>query len=474
MIAGPSLLIGLPLAMVPIVYLLRRWEKLAAFLSAVTTAAVAGLCLHLPLDRPSWIFGFVVDLGRTVRVLGREFALLETGRLTIAFVFGVATALFLFARWISQGRSFFPLGLLILGLLNCVILIRHLLFSVLFLATASIIAVFIVQGGRRGSAEGAFRYLMSTILAFPPLLVSIWLMEQYALNPDEVGLIHSAIAFLMVGFAIFLAVVPFHGWVPAIAAEAPPLVTALILTVMQAIVLLLMLNLLGSHLWLAENPRFFWTLRVVGLAMVVWGGFSSPFQRDFGHLWGYAALNDMGWVLASLGMTSPSGLSIALWQFASRTVAMVMGAMGLAVMRHRARGEAGFAQLRGAARRLPFSAAGLILSGLSLAGFPFTIGFPSRWAAFSLVASHVGNWLKLGAGWPLLLILADGGVAAGYLRGLNALLSSSPDPDLKPEPALTSIVILSTILLCFVLSIYPQPLLVCIRSAAESLAFPSP
>lgn len=465
MITGPLLLIGLPLAMAPIIYLLRRWETLAAFLSAAITAAVVGLCIRLPLDEPAWMWGYAVALGQTVRVLGRELALLETGRLAIAFVFGVATLLFLFARWISQGRSFFPLGLLILGLLNSAILIRHPLFSILFLAIAAVVAVFVIQGGRRGSTRGALRYLTSTILAFPLLLVSVWLIDQYALNPDDLSLVRSAIVLLVLGFAILLAAVPFHGWAPTLAAEAPPLVAAFILTAVNAAILFLMFDFLGSYLWLAESPRFFWVLRVAGMAMAIWGGLWAPFQRDFGHLLGYAALNDMGWVLIALGIASPSGLTVALWQLASRTMAIVMGAMGLAVVRHRAQGDA-FAQLGGVARRLPISAAGLVLGGLSLAGLPLTIGFPSRWAALCLVAGHRP------AGW--LLILANCGVAMGYLRGLNALLGLPPDADVEPEPISTSVMILGTVALCLGLGLHPQPLLTSIQSAAESFAFLSP
>ncbi|MEA3459247.1 MAG: proton-conducting transporter membrane subunit [Chloroflexota bacterium] len=467
MIAGPLFLIGFPLAMVPIVYLLRRWETVAALLSAATTAIVAWVCIRLPLDRPAWMWGHVIDLSRTVQVLGRELALLRTGRLTIAFVFGVATILFLFARWISQGRSFFPLGLLILSLLNGVILIQHPLFSVLLLAMAALVAVFIIQGGRLGSTRGAIRYLTSTVLGFPFLLGSVWLIDQYALNPDDLSLAHLATLLLALGFAILLGAVPFHGWVPAVAAEAPSLVAAFIFTVVNAVVLFEIFDFLGGYPWLAESPRFFWVLRMAGLAMVVWGGLCASFQRDFGHLFGYAALNDMGWVLASLGMTSPLGLTVALWQLACRTVAVVMGAMGLAVVRHHAQGDA-FAQLGGVARRLPFSVAGLILGGLSLVGLPFTIGFPSRWVALDLMAGHLPA--KPGIGWALLL-LASGGVAMGYLRGLYALLGPSADADIEPELISTSIMISFAIALCLALGLRPQPLLRYIRGIAENLRF---
>ena len=62
----------------------------------------------------------------------------------------------------------------------------------------------------------------------------------------------------------------------------------------------------------------------------------------------------------------------------------MLTAMGLAVVHHRA-GSDSFANLAGAARRLPLSVVGLVLGGLSLAGMPLTAGFPGRWPIYRLL-----------------------------------------------------------------------------------------
>ena len=461
MIAGPLFLLALPLALVPVVYLLRRWRLLAASLASATALVMASLCLGLTFDRPVYVLGWEVALGEPMVVLGREFALDLAGGLTLGFICLIATIAFLFAWRISQGGLFVPLGLIILSLLGAAVTIRHFLFAVLFLWIAGIVVVFIIQGDRQGPGRGALRYLVMVSLAVPPLLITPWLIDLQAVNPDNLALLRYAAFLLAIGFAILLAVVPFHGWVSAMAADAPPVAAAFVLTVTNAVVLLLMLNLLQSYPWLSEDPRVFSVLRLGGLLMAAVGGLLAFAQRDFGHLLGYAVLSDMGCTLVALCTASPVALTAALLQIAHRSVGLMLTAMGLAVVRHHA-GDDSFANLGGVARRLPLSTAGLVLGGLSLAGMPLTAGFPSRWAIYRLFSSP---------DLALAMLLSGAGVALGYLRGLSTLLSPSTEPKVRREPFIASLIILGMIIFCLGLGLRPQWLLSPIQRVVESFSF---
>jgi len=461
MIAGPPLLILLPLALAPVVLLLRRWALLAAFLASAAALVMAGLCLGLPLDQPVSVLGWQVALGQPLRVLGREFALGLAGSLVLGFLWLTTAVAFLFAWRISQGSLFFALGLVILSLLSAAVMIRHFLFAVLFLWVANLVIVFIVQGEQQGLRRGALRYLVMVSLAVPPLLIAPWLIDLHAVNPDNPALLRHAAVLLGIGFAILLAVVPFHGWVSALAADAPPLVTAFVLTATNAVVLLLMLNLLQSHSWLSEDPQVFRLLRLGGVLMAVVGGLLALVQRDFGRLLGYAVLSDMGCALLALGVASPAGLTAALLQVAHRSVGLMLAAMGLAAVRHHV-GSGDFDSLSGMARRLSLSTAGLVLGGLSLAGMPLTAGFPSRWAIYRLLPGH-----RL----ALVLLLSGGAVALGYLRGLSALLGSPTESQVKREPLIASLIILGMVVLCLGLGIFPQWLLSSVQRVVESFSF---
>lgn len=491
MLAGPLFLIVLPLTLAPVVYLLRRWALLAASLASATALVMASLCWRLPLDRPlsvpgpTSVLGWKVALGEPMMVLGREFALELAGCSTLGFIYLMAAVAFLFAWRISQGRLFFPLGLIILSLVGAAVMIRHFLFAVLFLWIASIVAVFIIQGDRQGPRRGALQYLVMVSLAIPPLLITPWLIDLQAVNLDNLALLRYATVLLAIGFAILLAVVPFHGWVSAVAVDAPPMVAAFVFTVANAVVLLLMLNLLQSYPWLSEDPQVFRLLRLGGLLMATVGGLLAFAQRDFSRLLGYAVLSDMGCTLVALGTASPSALAAALLQVTHRSVGLMLTAMGLAVVRHRT-GSDSFVdpstgsghRLGGVARHLPLSTAGLVLGGLSLAGMPLTAGFPSRWAIYRLLSGYHSPapglsqvLLKPGAGLALAMLLSGAGVAFGYLRGLSTLLGPSTEPKVKREPFIASLMILGMIVLCIGLGLCPQWLLPPIERVVESFSF---
>lgn len=485
MLAGPLFLIVLPLVLATVVFALRRWALIAASLASATVLVMASLCLPLSLDRPALVFGWEVVLGEPMTVLGREFALEPAGCSTLGFIYLIAVVAFFFAWRISQGRLFFPLGLVILSLFGAAVMVRLFLFAVLFLWIASLVAVLIIQGERQGPSlrlgsgqatelraspgHGALRYLIMVSLAIPPLLIAPWLIELQAVNPDNLALLRYAAVLLAIGFAILLAVVPFHGWVSAVTVDAPPVVAAFVLTVTNAVVLLLMLNLLQYYPWLSEDPQVFSLLRLGGLLTAIVGGLLAFAQRDFGRLLGYAVLSDMGCTLAALGVASPVALTAALLQVTHRSVGLMLTAMGLAVVRHQA-GSDSFADSAGVARRLPISTAGLVLGGLSLAGMPLTAGFPSRWAIYRLFSAPDTS-TELSTSLALALLLSGAGVALGYLRGLSALLGSPIEPQVKREPRIASFIVLAMIVLCLWLGLRPQWLLPFIQRVVESFSF---
>jgi formate hydrogenlyase subunit 3/multisubunit Na+/H+ antiporter MnhD subunit len=367
--------------------------------------------------------------------------------------------------------------LIILSLLGAAVMIRHFLFAVLFFWIASIVVVFIIQDESQGPKRGALQYLVMASLPIPPLLITPWLIDLQAVNPDNLALLRYATVLLAIGFAILLGVVPFHGWVSALAVDAPPMVAAFVLTVTNAVVLLLMLSLLQSYPWLSEDPQVFGLLRLGGLLMATVGGLLAFAQRDFSRLLGYAVLSDMGVTLVALGMASSSALTAALLQVAHRSVGLMLTTMGLAVV-CRCAGDDSFANLAGVAKRLPLSTAGLVVGGLSLAGMPLTAGFPSRWVIYRLLsgyhtpASGLSQVLvKPGTALALAMLLSGVGVALGYLRGLSTLLGPSTEPKVKREPFIASLLILGMIILCLGLGLRPQWLLPPIQRVVESVSF---
>lgn len=486
MITGPLLLIVLPLLVTPLVWVLRRWETVAALLSAGFSLLMALMVWNLPLDQPVRLWGRQIELGQTVSLLGRDLAMSEADRPNLVFIFLVAAGLFLFAWRLSQGWTFFPLGLALLSVLSGALLFESHIFAVLFLQIAATLCVFLIQGGQAGSTRGALRFLTFVTLAIPPILVTSWLLARYELTPDDTSLLDTSTLLFAFGFAILMGVVPFHTWVTAVSTDAPPLVSTFVLGIFYAVVWFIMLDLLESFRWLAGHPDFGKVLTYSGYAMVAVGGVLAAVQRRLGRLMGYAALVDMGAAQVALGLGTSAGLNAALTALVSRAVSLAVMAMGISLLRHRAEGD-DFEHLLGWGRRVPWATAALVVGGLSLAGLPPGAGFTARWSITRLVAREQ-------AGGAILLLLTSVAVSTGVVRALMATLreprpeyvgseileaieaasKSAEEEDAKPperEPRLAAIIIIAGLLLCLVLGIWPQLYTGVIQQAAANYTF---
>ncbi len=480
--ATPLPLIILPLAMAPIVYFLRRWPIAASLSASVTALVTAGLCLRLPLDAP-------------VYVLGRELILDHPSQMVVVFILVTASILFLCAWFTSQSLSlpfdgvypehsrraqdtaFIPFGLAILGLLSGVTTMRLFLFAALLLEIAAIVAVFAIQGDQpcpehvegQGSPRAGLRYLAMTALALPCFLVAAWLFELHARHPHNAALAESAVTLLALGFAILLGAVPFQTWLPAVAVEASPTVTAFLISTVHPVLFLLLTSLFQRYPWLIADNRAFQLLTVGGLLTALVGGLLALGQQDFGRLLAYTALSDLGCLLLGLGTASIEGLTATAFQLVNRSLALVLASVGLAIVRRYASSDA-FANLGNVAQRMPLVSAGLLAGLLSLAGFPLTGGFAGRWPIYRLVYQE--NYL-----YAIALILSGGAAALGCWRGLLALLGPDAHPELEREPIPllrylpTAAVMLILTLLCLALGLFPQLFLPLILKSVEGFTF---
>jgi formate hydrogenlyase subunit 3/multisubunit Na+/H+ antiporter MnhD subunit len=461
-IPGPILLLVLPLLAAGITYFVRRWAFLAALIASATAGVLAFLCLRLPLDRSAFVLGQEVAFGRPVVVMGQTLQLDAAGQLWLAFIFGLAVIFYLFAWRISQGRSFFSFSLAIIALYALVILLEAFSLQVLVYAISITLAVFIIQGGQLTSVQGAQRYLVVSLLAVPLLLAAAWLVDPARSTAQDAETIRRVLLPAALGFGLLLGAFPFGTWMPALAAGTPPIVTAFIFTAGQAMALFLMLAFLRDNSLILSDGATPAVIQIAGLVMAVSGGVLAAVQRDFGRLFGYAAMSDMGVLLLALVTTGSQSVTLVLLHLASRGVIIALMAAALAILRHRAT-TSRFDGLGGVARRLPLVTMGLVLGGLALAGFPLTAGFPTHWAVYRAVS---GEELL----WTLLLVASSAGIVIGLLRGLNAMLGAEPRDDVARQPIVASLIVLALAILVIVLGIFPQLLLDPANSAAQAFS----
>lgn len=470
-------LVALPIGTVPVVYLLRRM-KIGAAVAAAITLLSAWLAIRLPT-------GLVLNL------LGRSIELDRLSQITLALIFGSTALLFLIPLFapaltsrvthsdIKKGveRTFYPVSLAMLGLFVAASLSRHLGIAAILIEAAAILAVFVIQGQRLDSVRAALRFLTLMSLATPFFLLAAWRIDLYQLSAGQIPErdLRQIVFFVSFGFALWLAVFPFHGWITTTAAESSPVTAAFVLVIFPIIAFSTLIHLLAELPWLVNSAQLVMAIIMAGVLTAFVGGILASVQRGFAELMGYTAVYDLGCTLAILGLGGQAAIITILVALTVRALALPLIAASSTALRLQAASD-GFAQVRGMASRMPVAAIGLLIGGLTLAGAPLTAGFAPYWQLLRSSAEENSTW-------AVLLVLAGLGVTIGYVRGFRATLL--PDETIieqreRPqrtalqfqEPRLLLVMIGLLAIACIWLGLFPAVIIEPLQRLAIGLSIP--
>ena len=441
---GPLILIAVPTAAAILTLILRPLRQIGVFIAVAALLVTAVWMLQAPLDEPQ------VILGRTIALAGGD-------RLGIALLYVITAAILVSARLASPSWPYDPFALFVLSALSAALIYRPPLnevyptfvYSALFIAIASALCAVTLHSERPGGTSGALRFLVFSTLALPVLLLADWTLGQLSQSPDTPELIQRTIGLIALGFALLLAVFPFHSWAPGIAGEAPPPSTAIVLTVLFGAVWILLLDALYGNRLIATDPNVPELLKAAGLIMTASGGLLAWAQHDFGRLLGYAALVDTGAILFAVGIRSDAGLAAAFMLVTGRVAGIGLMSVGLATARARAT-DSSFAALRGLLWKLPWAALAIIAGGLSLSGMPPLAGFPGRWGLAQQAAA-------IDPRAAAILLGAGASVAVGALRGLREMLQPFDENEtpISRERLREIILIAVAVTLCLAFGLFP-------------------
>lgn len=391
------------LAMIP-AYWLRRQRGVALLLAALVSVALGFGIALIPMEQTFTLWGREFTVGGATTFFGRSVVLDSLSQTALAFLFLIGTALFLLAWPLESGELYAPIGLGVLGLLAAALIVRPLVYAMLLLELAVALSVLLLRGG-----VGGARYLTFYVLALPGPLVAHWLLDMYALTPDQAGLLYTASLLIGLSFALMLGLVPFHPWVPALARRESPLAVALIFSAVGGTVWFLLLDYLRTYPWLGRSPYWSSALTILGVGTAVVGGLLGTTRRGWGALLGYAVMVDTGMLVLALGRGEAVGLELERAMMLTRTWGVLTMAAGLAAV--------GVRQESAKTGPSPWGAVAAAAGLLSLAGFPPTVGFVSRWGLYRLLFQTQPLTV-------VTLLLASVGPVVGLLRMLPASLKS--------------------------------------------------
>jgi multicomponent Na+:H+ antiporter subunit D len=194
----------------------------------------------------------------------------------------------------------------------------------------------------------------------------------------------------------------------------------------------------------------------------------AMFEGNLKRLLATSSVAQIGYILLGASFVSQAGLSASVMHIFNHALAKGGLFLAVACLAYHYR-DLRLEQLGGAAARMPWTCAALVVCGFSLIGIPGTAGFISKWLLIS-AALESGPW-----GWGLVaVILVSSLMAVVYIwRIVEALYFRAPvEGDSQPAEAPLQLLLVTWLvaLLNIFFGIFPAVPLELANSAATLLA----
>ena len=438
----PALQVVVPLIAAPTCALLRH-KGVAWLFALIVTWATFAVSVMLMLEvRESGPISYA--LGGWPPPWGIEYRVDTLSTLVLLVVSGIGALVMPFAR-ISVEREvpaeriylFYVMYLLCLtGLLG--IAITGDAFNLfVFLEISSLSSYVLISLGRDSRAlTAAFRYLiMGTIGAtFYVIGIGALYMMTGTLNMADLAarlpellhlrVIEAALAFLLVGIGLKLALFPLHLWLPNAYAFAPTVVTVFLAATATKVSVYAMIRILytvfgGGSLF--EEFAVDEALVLLGMIGMIAGSLVAIFQKNVKRLLAYSSVSQIGYMVLGLALGNIVGLAAAIVHIVNHAImkAALFMAMGCAATQAKV---VAVSDLAGLGRRMPLTMAAVVVGCLSLIGVPLTVGFVSKWYL-------IQSAFQTGA-WPIAFVIgASGLLAVIYSWRMIEAIYFTPEPE---------------------------------------------
>ncbi|MGQ0544733.1 MAG: monovalent cation/H+ antiporter subunit D family protein, partial [Betaproteobacteria bacterium] len=425
-----ALVVVLPLAAAPLIVLVR--SRRFAWLA---TTAVSYLCLLFSVQLfwraaasgpVSYAIGsWPPPWGIEYRVDALSGFVLVAVSLTASFVAPYAQRSI--AAEVSRDRQYLMYAMYCLGLAGLLgITVTGDAFNLfVFLEIASLASyVLVALGPQRRALVAAYQYmLMGTVGAtFYVIGVGLLYLVTGTLNladmaarlpaVEDVRPVLVALAFVTVGIGLKLALFPLHQWLPNAYAYAPSMATAFLAATATKVSVFVLLRF---YFTVFDQAALFGELPTrevfvaLSVAAMVLASLVAVFEQDVKRLFAYSSVAQIGYITLGIGIDNQASLTGSIVHLLNHGVTkgaifLLLGGVAL---------RAGTAALRldalaGLGRRMPLTALGLAIAGLSLIGVPGTAGFVTKW--YLVIGALERGWW-----WLVAVIVASSLIAVAYV-----------------------------------------------------------
>ncbi|MCB2213927.1 hypothetical protein KQH50_00890 [bacterium] len=451
----PLLWVVLPLIVALVTAVFNNRKILGLILTSATGFLLALLAVVFPEDMILSVGPLDLVFEESLGFLGRQ--------ITLAYEILPFIALLYFANAIwtlssdSKGvpETFRPVSLVVTALLTAALGVEPFLYAALLIEAAILVTIPMLSPMGQTPQPGILRYLTLQTLAMIFILIAGWLLTGVESLPPDSPLVVQSVITLALGIGLWLAVFPFHSWVPVVSQQSNPLVMSYLRFIFPAVVVLFSLNFINRYTFLRESPALFEALRTIGAIMIVIGGAWTAFQHDLKRAFGFSTLTETGFALLAVGLVDQGGLAWMILMTPARAFGYWLWGYTLSLIEDHS-GAQKMDQLKGVARRYPILSIGLLLAQLSIAGLPLLASFPFKIAVLSAAVREntaLGIWAFIG----------NLGLSLFTIRLLIYLVTpedvEAPNRWQLTEPKHEMIAVLLMIALLIVLGLFPHTFL---------------
>lgn len=227
---------------------------------------------------------------------------------------------------------------------------------------------------------------------------------------DQTRPVLAALAFIMVGISLKLALFPLHVWLPNAYAYAPSFATAVLASTATKVSVYLFVRFVFD-VFGAGTQFGAVAIADVLLALSILAMFGAStvavFQDNVKRLLAYSSVGQIGYITLGIALANRTGLTGGLVHLFNH--ALIKGALFMAVgaIAYRA-GTVRIGELGGIGRRMPWTMAAFVVAGMAIVGVPGTVGFISKYLLV-VAAFEAGYW------WLPFLIVASSLLAVLYI-----------------------------------------------------------
>ena len=305
--------------------------------------------------------------------------------------------------------NFYSLTMLYLASAIGIVFSNDLFNVYVFMEISSIVSYALVAtSDEKYSKLTAFNYLIIITISATLYLIAVFLLysvsgtlnisdvANFVANNNNNHSVYISFLFICIAFLMKMAVFPFHSWLINAYRYSPISIVNVfssISTKISAFLLLKLVNdIFGTHYFSASILSQIILFCIAPISIVL-GAVYAYKAKSFRTLLAFSSVSQMGFILLGLIISSVESIKAVLFLMVSHGIAKAALFMSCGMLQMLT-GDSDVSSLSQIKEKFPMLKFAIIISALSLLGFPLTAGFIPKWNLI-LSAWNEGNIIAL-------------------------------------------------------------------------------